>query len=158
MNLYQWALKHSVSMTAIHELHTMLGLSGTDPTATEAGTSEAGVQSAVRLEAAQKGLRLFRNNVGVLPDATGRPVRYGLGNDSSQLNKTIKSADLIGIRPITITSAHVGLVIGQFVSREIKAAGWRYTGADREPAQLAWAELVMLFGGDAAFATGTGSL
>lgn len=74
------------------------------------------------------------------------------------MNKVIKSADLIGIRPVLITPGHVGLVIGQFVSREIKPTGWKYTGKAREEAQLRWAELVAACGGDAAFATGEGTL
>ena len=120
--------------------------------------SEAAVQALVRLEASAMGIALWRNNVGVLKDERGVPVRYGLANDSSQVNANFKSADLIGIRPVFITPAHVGLVLGQFVSREVKAPGWRYTGTEREAAQLAWLELVRRYGGDAAFATGVGSL
>lgn len=120
--------------------------------------SEAAVQVAVRLEAARKGVALWRNNVGVLLDRRGVPVRYGLANDSSAVNANFKSADLIGIRPVLITPAHLGLTIGQFVSREVKAEGWRYTGDEREVAQLRWAELVLSLGGDAAFCTGEGTL
>jgi hypothetical protein len=126
--------------------------------APEAGKSEAWAQSAVRLEASEKGVKLFRNNVGVLEDKTGRPVRYGLGNDSPKMNEVIKSADLIGIRGVLIQPHHIGHVFGQFVSREIKAPNWQYTGGGREPAQLAWANLINANGGDAAFATGPGSL
>jgi hypothetical protein len=158
MTLEQWAIKNHVSFDALHELREMLGLNGADVPDDAVGKSEAYAQSVVRLEAAKRGIRLWRNNVGVLNDDTGRPVRYGLANDSKEVNRIIKSADLIGIRPVLITQAHVGSRIGQFVSREVKKPGWRYTGADREAAQLAWAQLILSLGGDAGFATGEGSL
>jgi hypothetical protein len=119
---------------------------------------EAGILSEVRLEASEKGCRLWRNNVGATYTDKGHFIRYGLANDSAQLNAVLKSADLIGIRPIVITPAHVGKIIGQFVSREIKQSNWRYTGTDREKAQLSWAELIISLGGDACFATGKGTL
>ena len=157
--VHQWAIRHGVSMSALQELAGLFGLHGGHflPPAVK-GTSEAATQAAVRLEAARKGVRLFRNNVGVLMDATGRPVRYGLANESKQVNDVCKSADLIGWRPVLIGPQHVGQQIAQFVSRECKRPGWHYTGADREPAQLAWAQLVTAGGGDAAFCTGVGTL
>jgi hypothetical protein len=158
MNLMQWAIQWGVPLAAIKDLERRIGLEGAEITPDAVGKSEAYVQSAVRLEAAQKGIKLFRNNVGVLEDATGRPVRYGLANDSKELNKRIKSADLIGWRPLLIEPRHVGGIVAQFVSRECKEPGWRYTGADREPAQLAWANLILAAGGDAAFASSTGTL
>lgn len=156
MNLYAWAARWGVPIQAIAELQDGLGMNGSP--AAVVGKSEAFAQSQVVLEGARKGVRLWRNNVGVLEDATGRPVRYGLANESKQVNEQIKSSDLIGIRPIRITPAHVGLVLGQFVGREIKEPGWKYTGRGREEAQLRWAELICSLGGDAAFATGEGSL
>ena len=121
------------------------------------GTSEAHAQSVVRLDAAAQGVWLTRNNVGVLQDRNGRPVRYGLANESKQQNEVMKSADLIGIRPVAITPDMIGGTIGQFVSREVKPAGWSYTGTGREAAQMTWARLVIKYGGDAKFATGAGS-
>jgi len=121
-------------------------------------TSESGVSSEIRLEASQLGARLWRNNVGALLTPSGQFMRFGLANDSAQLNRVIKSADLIGIRPIVITPEHVGQTIGQFISREVKNPDWKYTGTDRERAQLAWAELVNSLGGDACFTTGRGTL
>lgn len=157
--VYQWAARHRVSLQALAELQAVFGMQGGHDQPPEVkGTSEAAVQAAVRLEAARKGVRLFRNNVGALVDSRGVPVRYGLANDSKQLNEVMKSADLIGWRPLLIEPRHVGTVVGQFVSREVKAVGWHYTGADREPAQLAWAQLVTAGGGDAAFCTGVGTL
>jgi hypothetical protein len=122
------------------------------------GASEAGVQSRVRLEAAHKGCYLWRNNVGVLPDRYGRPIRYGLANDSKAVNKEVKSGDLIGVRPVLITQVHVGHTIGQFLSREVKPGAWRYSGTDREQAQLAWVELITSLGGDACFANNEGTI
>lgn len=157
--VYQWAARNGVSMQALHELQAIFGLhGGHDLPPAVKGTSEAAVQSAVRLEAARKGVRLFRNNVGALIDSRGVPVRYGLANESKQVNEVMKSADLIGWRPVVIGPQHVGQCLALFVSREVKAVGWHYTGADREPAQLAWAQLVTASGGDAAFCTGEGTL
>ena len=87
------------------------------------------------------GLMLWRNNSGVLPDQSGRPVRFGLGNDSPQSNKVIKSSDLIG------------LYMGRFIAIECKPKGWKYTGRDREVAQLNYINLVKKHGGIAMFAT-----
>lgn len=154
-----WALRHNVSVQALHELSQLFGLHGGHELLPQVkGVSEDAVQSAVRLEASRKGVMLFRNNVGVLEDKTGRPVRYGLANDSKQLNAVLKSSDLIGIRPLLITPHHVGSIIGQFVARECKKVGWSYTGDERETAQLAWAQLIVSKGGDAAFCTGEGTL
>lgn len=156
----KWALNWGVPYQALRELRIIFGLQ--DLTHCESpgpvNNSESYVQSCVRLEAAQKGLRLWRNNVGVLQDLTGRPVRYGLGNDSPALNKAIKSGDLIGWRPILIMPAHVGTTIAQFVSRECKRPDWIYTATEREQAQLRWAEVINADGGDACFVTGEGSL
>ena len=150
--VYQWAARHGVSLQALHELQGLFGLHGghfIPPTVK--GTSEAAVQASVRLEAARKGVRLFRNNVGALIDSRGVPVRYGLANESKQVNDVCKSADLIGWRPVLIGPQHIGQVMGQFVSRECKKPGWHYTGDAHEQAQLAWAQLVTSAGGDAAF-------
>lgn len=159
--LHDWAARHGVSAEALHDLQITLGTgtpSTTDPAAVRVIKSEAGVQNAVRMEASREGLRLFRNNVGALPAEHGRIVRFGLGNDSPAINAVLKSADLIGIRPLLIEPKHVGTRVGQFVSREIKSTDWRYTGSGRETAQLAWANLVNSLGGDATFATGEGTL
>lgn len=155
--LTQWAARWGVSAEALAELRgVMLGLDA-DTVATE-GRSESHVQSLVRLEGADLGIRLWRNNVGAGKTEAGTFVRYGLANDSAAVNAQLKSGDLIGIRPVLIRPEHVGHVIGQFVSREIKRGGWVYTGTDREIAQANWASLVNSMGGDARFAAGKGTL
>jgi len=153
-----WAARWHIPPAAMADLQTnLLGLDGTP--GSPVGKSEAAVQNQVRLEASRKGGRLWRNNVGAFQDpATGAWVRFGLANDSPRVNALCKSADLIGLRPVRIEQKHVGLVLGQFVSREIKASGWKYAGTDREVAQLNWATLIGTLGGDARFATSEGTL
>lgn len=157
--LNDWARTWAIPDSALADLRARLVLVAHANTCPPTG-SEARVQSQVRLEAAQKGLILWRNNVGALQDERGVPVRYGLANDSKALNESIKSADLIGIRPVVIQPGHVGHTIGQFVSRECKESSWRGVrpGDKREQAQLRWAELVCSLGGDAGFCNGTGTL
>ena len=151
-NLHDWARKWGLSVECLRDLQITLG-TYTPPLAPDApgvGKSEAWAQSALRIEASRKGVKLFRNNVGALADKTGRFVRYGLANDSAAQNEILKSGDLIGLRPTLIA----GHVYGIFVSREMKSPGWQYTGTEREVAQLNWINLINSCGGDAAFATG----
>lgn len=156
--IHTWALRHNVSLQAVHELLQDFGVAQPDFTV-RSELSEAAIQTNIRLEASRVGVRLWRNNVGAVHDPeNGTFVRYGLANESTQMNRVIKSGDLIGIRPVTITQQHVGIVIGQFVSREAKHGKWRYAGTDREVAQLNWIKLIVSLGGDAAFATGEGTL
>lgn len=161
--LDDWAALWGISPAALYDLKQRMALDGVDawgaPDA-NAGTpgSEARQSSLVRLEAAEKGVWLTRNNVGALLDETGRPVRYGLANESKEQNKAVKSGDLIGINPVLITPSHIGLIIGQFISREVKREDWRYTGEGREVQQLAWANFVNSRGGNAGFCTGPGTI
>ncbi len=120
--------------------------------------SEAEVQSGVRLEAAQKGIRLWRNNSGAGKLENGNFIRWGLCNESAAVNSRMKSADLIGIRAVKITPDMVGRVVGIFVARECKPEGWTYSGDDTEEAQLRFLHLIRDMGGDAGFATGDGTL
>lgn len=142
-----------------------------DPDALVGGKTEAYVQSAVRLEAPKAGVYLWRNNVGagalvnrreLCDDCqqkhARRMIRWGLANDSKQLNERMKSADLIGIRPIRVTPDMVGYIIGQFYSRECKREDWTFTGSPEEQAQLAWATLINSLGGNAKIVNATGSL
>jgi hypothetical protein len=157
-SIIQWAIRNRVSDQALSELRAIFGTIDTPITNVPTGASEAAVQAQVRLEAARKGLKLWRNNVGVLRDERNVPVRYGLANDSKLLNQTVKSGDLIGWRPVIITPAHVGSLIAQFVSRECKRPDWKYSGDDHERAQLRWVEVVTADGGDAAFCNREGTL
>lgn len=154
MTFDEWTIRWP---QAAAELQDML-ISDCSGVGSLTGTSEAEVQAAVRIEASVKGARLWRNNVGVLKDLRGIPVRYGLCNDSKAVNEKIKSADLIGIRPTVITSVHLGKIVGVFLSREVKAQSWKYTSTDREKAQLKWAALINTLGGDARIVTGVGSI
>jgi hypothetical protein len=144
-------------VAALVELEREMGVQP-DWTARRSGKAESIVQTEVRLEAAEKGGVLWRNNVGAVTDANGNFFRYGLCNDTAAVNQTHKSADLIGIRTVIVEPQMVGSRIGQFVARETKKGGWHYTGTEREKAQLRFLELVTSFGGDAAFANGKGSL
>ncbi len=110
--------------------------------------AESSVQAEIRLLASQRGWRLWRNNCGVLPDRNGRPVRFGLANDSAKLNREIASADLIGIRPVLILPEHVGRTLGVFASIECKHPDWRPTAGDeRYQAQCRWRDLILSLGG-----------
>lgn len=149
----EWAARWGIPQAALDEL-ARASLTDSDTS----GLSEGGVQSRIRLEAAQRRIFLWRNNVGAgkLMEG-GRFIRWGLANDSAQLNERLKSADLIGIRAIRITPAQVGRVVGQFVSREAKEGGWKPDGSKKYLAQQAWATLINLNGGDAKIITGPGS-
>lgn len=107
---------------------------------------ESPVQQAQRLAASRAGARVWRNNVGACVAEDGRQIRYGLCNDSSQLNRAIKSADLIGIQPVLITAEMVGTHLGVFVSIECKAPGAR-TDPARLLAQEAWRDVIRAAGG-----------
>lgn len=164
--LAQWAARHAITPAALADLLTLLGAGEQAAPPIEPGrTREGYVQSVVRLEAPRHGVWLSRCNTGAgkfvdekNPDAPARYVRFGLANESSQQNDVIKCSDLIGVRALTITPAHVGSTVGQFVAREVKHAGWTW-GEDpkRETAQLAFLSLVTRYGGDARFVTGPGS-
>jgi len=114
--------------------------------------SETGNSNRVRTHWAELGARLWRNNTGVLEDKNGRPVRYGLANDSKALNQQLKSSDLIGWKPTLITPGMVGDVVAVFTSIEMKADGWRFRATDdRAVAQRRWLKMVEADGGIAGF-------
>lgn len=116
--------------------------------------TESLTQQRVRLEAARDMLQLWRNNTGVLKNENGVPVRYGLCNDSKELNQKIKSSDLIGITPTLITQEMVGYFLGVFTAIECKPEDWKFLQSDkRAVAQLAYHDIVRQAGGFAGFAT-----
>lgn len=155
-DLRTWALRHGITDAALADLATMLGQAA--GVGEEAGASESYAQSEIRLAAPGLGMRLFRNNVGVLKNEDGRPVRYGLANDSKALNKRLKSSDLIGWRRLAIGPEHVGSVVAQFVALECKAPGWTYRGDEHEEAQQRFLALAAVDGAYARFATGAAQL
>jgi hypothetical protein len=102
--------------------------------------AETTLQQQIRLaHGTRPDCRLFRNQVGQLPDPrTGRPVQFGLARGS---------ADLIGWRTITITPEMVGTQLAVFTSIEVKTP----TGRVR-PEQQAWQRTVSNAGGIAGIA------
>lgn len=145
IDLNAWQLKHHVSDEAMRELAAgFVNVSAPGPL-----TKEAHIMDAIRIEASKQGGRLWRNNSGAGRLENGSFVRWGLGNESSSINRVMKSADLIGIKPMLITSEMVGSTIGQFWSVECKHGGWKPSQAD--PAQMAWAVLVHRLGGCSEF-------
>lgn len=120
--------------------------------------NETTTQSAIRQHfTTRQGWRLFRNNVGQLLDARGVPLRYGLANESPQMNQALKSGDLIGWAPLLITPDMVGGVVAQFVSIEAKRTGWSFPQPTNKrefahcDAQRRWARMIRDEGGIAGF-------
>ncbi len=102
--------------------------------------AETTLQQQIRLAVGTRpDARLFRNQVGSLPDPrTGRLVTFGLARGS---------ADLIGWRTVVVTPDMVGTRLAVFCSIEIKTA----TGRLR-PEQQAWLGVVRGAGGVAGVA------
>lgn len=141
MNLNQWAIKWGVSIDALQDLKIQMGLI-TESLPEKTGRSEAAIQALTKIMASKNGNRLWRNNSGVAFDQHGVPVRFGLCNETPQLNKILKSSDLIGITKD-----------GRFMARECKPEGWQFTGTDHEQAQLNFINVINSLGGDAKFTT-----
>lgn len=115
--------------------------------------SESTVAQRIRLEAARLQCQMWRNNVGACEDKNGRHIRYGLCNDSKQLNTRIKSSDLIGITPMLVTYEMVGTTVGIFTAVETKRENWVFRQSDdRAVAQAAFHQIVRDVGGNAGFA------
>lgn len=150
IELRTWAMRHGVGEPALAELAALLGAEAS----AKGSGSESRAQSEIRLAAPSLGMRFFRNNVGVLKNEQGTPVRYGLANDSKALNRRLKSSDLIGWRRLQVQPEHVGSTIAQFAAIECKAPGWKYSGDEHEQAQQRFLALVAVDGGFARFATG----
>lgn len=175
MTYDEWAKAHPA---AAIDLQAMFGALPwpTSPKGGE-GRSEAWAQQRARMLVAQHVVQgpsgpvramAWRNNVGATPartrhqcprcqfafEETQRPTRYGLANDSAQLNARIKSPDLICAIPRLILPEHVGMIVAQFGSIESKRPGWKYSGREQEPGQAAWQSLITSIGGYATFSTG----
>jgi len=101
--------------------------------------NETAIQQHIRLALGKlRHVRMFRNNVGKLPDPrTGRWVEFGVGGTGA--------ADLLGWRTVTVTPEMVGQRLAQFVSLEVKTT----TGRVR-PEQENWRRVVEEAGGVAA--------
>lgn len=144
----QWATRWGVPPQALRELRVVL-LGQRDAVAHSIveTMSEASVSQRVELAFSEMGGTIWRNNVGVLPDTRGVPVRYGLANITPKMNKLTKSGDLIGCLPVVIRPDHIGRTLGLFVSVETKKAAWTWKGNEHELAQLNWAQQVTGLGG-----------
>lgn len=166
MNYEQWAKRHPEAAAELAQIHTD-ALNEKD--ADNSGKSESWAQQQIRFKVARLGGLLWRNNVGATPAKTdhhcprchfdfeqrNQPTRYGLCNESHKQNNLIKSADLIGIMPVTITQEMVGTKIGQFISFEAKKPDWTYNPNDPHTAgQAAWSALVRRYYGYATFSRG----
>ncbi len=152
MNAIQsWAARWNIPPAAIDDLARALTPLGPTP---HAATNEATVQSLVRLQASESGWLLLRNNVGACYTKEGGFLRYGLANESKRMNDSLKSSDLIGIRPVVIDPTHLGRTIGQFVAVECKHSGWTYADTKRDQAQQRFLTLVESVGGYGQFSTG----
>lgn len=143
--LQEWAMRWRIPQEAWNELYSLF-----HPNIVPTGNyTETGLNAMLRIAAPQNGAILWRNNSGALLDKDGRPVRYGLGNDSKRINDVFKSSDLIGITPVV----WAGKVFGVFTAVESKKADWR-PGEDREreTAQAAFLTKVEAMGGIGLFA------
>jgi len=154
MNINDWFIRWGIPLQAWQELVEILNEPTVTTTVTDdlVGKSERWSMSAIRLEARKRGIYLYRNNCGV-DQTNGAFVRYGLANESKQMNQKIKSSDNIGFTPILITEKHLNQIIAVFTSVEVKRPGWKYTGTPREVAQHNWLNLTVACGGYATFAT-----
>jgi hypothetical protein len=150
MTLQEWQIKHHVSDEAMHELNHLFDPSAPRQYALPA-VSEQATQQEIRVAAFKHGRTLWRNNSGATMDDNGNMIRYGLGNDSSRLNKVWKSSDLIGITPVMSTCA--GQKFGVFTAIECKRPGWTGVRTKHEKAHNAFLMSVALNGGIAKFAT-----
>ena len=167
--LHAWSQRWGLPPACLQELLAIMGVTAgaPPPPATGQPGSEAGLQARRVLRAARLGNWLLRNNSGSLMDKRGVPVRFGLGNVSPQVNRIMKSSDLIGIERVLVTSQMVGQVVGVFSAEEIKDPGWVYLG-DRQcvckpqgrqcdychqKAQMNFIKKVLSLGGIARFVT-----
>lgn len=67
------------------------------------GTKETNIMNACMVALSAAGCLVWRNNVGVLPDASGRPIRYGLGTGSSDLVGICRDGTFLAVEVKTPT-------------------------------------------------------
>jgi len=158
MTYIEWAQRWP---QAAQELRELQGYLTWPPAANCEDKSEAWAQQQDRMTIFKAGGAAWRNNVGATkpkleancPKCSFRfylnqpMVRYGLANDSMQLNAVMKSADLICIIPRHITPQMVGTTIGQFGSVEVKRQGWKYSENEHNAGQANWGALITRLGG-----------
>jgi len=147
MNIHDWALRWGIPQQAMTELINM-----PLPNSTKTKQTEGAVQTDLKLAASRIGANLWRNNNGADTLSNGLFMRWGLGNDSKNINDEFKSSDLIGITPVMVTPRHVGRIVGIFTAIEVKRGGWSWSGNERELAQWKYLQLVNSKGGFATFA------
>ena len=101
---------------------------------------ETNIQQRIRLAlGTREDVRLFRNQVGQLPDPrTGRPVQFGLAKGS---------ADIVGWKTVEVTPDMVGQKLAVFASIEVKTPNGRLTGPQQN-----WMHTVQTAGGIAGVA------
>lgn len=151
MTLYEWAARHHIDPLAFAELQAILSPFAEDFKPAEIGESEAAIGSQIEVMAPKCAASLWRNNSGVLKDEYDTPVRFGLGNRSSKLNKVWKSSDYIGIT--TVVATYVGQQFGVFTAVETKRPGWKQIPSDlRAKGQANFMATVKSMGGLAGFA------
>lgn len=102
---------------------------------------EGPVAKRVWLAVSKAGARLWRNNVGMLEDKTGRWVKFGVGGKGG--------SDYIGLTPVKILPEHVGRTFAVFTALEIKGEGTKI-----KDDQIRYIELVRRAGGIAGIAYG----
>jgi len=159
--LYSWALRHGISAAALDDLRHELGeFSAPVEGRYEDETGPEGLtQANIRLKAASHGFILHRNNNGQLLDKNGRPVRFGLANDSKSINAVFKSSDLIGYSRELVNddwlARNYGQPIARFAAVEVKKPGFVFDPTDeRQVAQKRFIDTVVAHGGYARFSTG----
>lgn len=117
-------------------------------------SNESSVQTGIMLAAPSMDARLLRNNCGVMQDARGNFVHYGVGGNGG--------ADLIGWVQVKITPEMVGRTVAIMASVEAKSKDWRPPGpvamasggkdAKRWEAQCNWRDAILKAGGIACVA------
>lgn len=148
--IHNWVARWQIPPQAAAELFALAGLRSVPAATVLIGErhNEARIGNDTTEAVDRWGGALWRNNSGVareVDEHSGRPrpVRYGLGNISKQVNAVFKSSDRIGIAPG-----------GRFLAVEVKPTGWIYNPRDQhQVAQANFLNRVNQLGGIGTFAT-----